>query len=326
MSAGALIGFGLAFVVLSWTCSTVLAGALALRRGPGDAAVARVEAGLAVLLPPVVALAVTLALVAHSIRQLAIGGDHCAPHAHHLHLCTAHGAPWASDAGAVALAAVLGVLASGRLAHVVARHLRAARALRVLAREASTRGDVAVVASERAFLFAAGLIRSRIYMLTSAWDALDASARAGAIAHERAHVHGRDVLWRAALASAAILGAPFVARRALARWDRATERLRDQDAAAAVGSAEDVAAALLLLARRGAQAPGWASASLVPRETGAADVAGRIDALLSGAAPRRAHARRLARTAGAGAATIVALAIAFADPLHHALETVLGVF
>jgi hypothetical protein len=117
----------------------------------------------------------------------------------------------------------------------------------------------------------------------------------------------------------ALLGAPVLARRALVMWRSATERVCDGRAAAEVDAAA-VASALVALARVGnAPAVGVAFAS-------PAGVVERVEALLAPLPTGELMARRIARGLWLSLTACALAAALFADPLHHALETLLGVF
>lgn len=321
--SGSLIGFGLAFLVVSWSLSAALGALLTVRarRRPQDPAIERALAAVAVAAPPLVALlAVGTTLVDSAMRMGQ--GDHCLPHAHHLHLCLEHGGAWADSPGAVVLAAGAGALFLARLVRIAASQLQGTVWLRALDRVAQAGpGGARLVPSDRVFLFAVGILRPRIFVSSGAWHALDLEQRAAALAHERAHLAGGDLLWRALLSLAAVAGAPHVAQAALAAWDRATERVRDADAAAQVGP-DAVAGALVALARRGVEGPGWMAAALAPGD----QLVARVDALLRGGPVDRRAGQRLLLAAGGILLLVSVLAAASADPLHHALETILGVF
>jgi Zn-dependent protease with chaperone function len=323
MDGGTMVGFALAFVTATWSLSVVLcaAGALAVRLSTRDPAVERTAAAIAVASPPLLGLAAVVAIVVHSVAAAGGPGDHCAPHDHHLHLCVVHGTAWGREAWAVVAATVMGTFMLARVIGLGAAHVRGARAARDLRRVSVVSDGVHLVSAERPFLFVTGLARGAIFVSSAAWQALDAGERAAAIAHERAHIRHRDVLARAALTLCAIAGVPLLAGRMLRRWDSATERLRDRDASAATGDPTAVASALVVLARQGARAPAW-SLSFAP----SGELPLRVATVLADRPFHRRAAARLAQAACVAAATAAVLAFAGADPLHHLLETILGVF
>ena len=321
---GSLIGFALAFVLLSWVLSALALAVMRLLRDRLRAAGAQVErtaAALALALPAALALTVTVALAVRSLGA----GHHCLVHGTHPHLCLLHGELWGAQPWAVgALAALAGALAVALLRRVL-HGLRARVALRHLA-GAATRVDIAGIAthlvpSARAHSFVAGLLHARIFMTTAAWQALDEAGRHAVVAHERAHVTGRHLLWRWLLGALALLGAPVLSASLLRRWSEATERLCDAQAAEAVGDATVVAAALVQVAR-GVGAGEPALGLSFPSH--AAELEARVHAVLGGAPDGRRAASWLRAAATALLVVTLSLCVVAAEPIHHALETLLG--
>lgn len=314
---GGLIGFGVVFSLIGVATSVVACAALAgftaaaRRRGP---AVERRAVELATLVPIVAATIGVAALVAHSLTA----SDHCPGHGHHAHLCVAHGAAWLERPWAIAAGAAALMVGLGRATVLASIVLRGRARVRALASVATVVGELRLVESPRAFCFVAGLWRSAIYASTAAWRGLDDDERAAMLAHERAHVRGRDVARRALLDLAMIVAAPLAPAYLAARWDDATERLRDADAAA-ISSPDAVARALLAMCRLGAVRVAGASF-----EAGARTLSTRIAAVLAEVPSGRSQARTMV---AAATTTILMLAVAsaiFASSLHHALETLLG--
>jgi Zn-dependent protease with chaperone function len=333
MSAGSLVGFALVAVIVSWAASAALGAAATAgrrrlaRRGP---AAERAGASLALLLPPVLGLAVTAALALGKLWAATNGGDHCLTHPHHLHLCLVHGGAWAGEAWALALLAAAGTAFLARLAAASARHLRAGRSLRRLARVsrplADDARDVVLAPSALPFAFTAGLLRPRVYVSSALWDRLDGRQREALLAHERAHLRRGDVRTRVALELAGLLGAPFVAERLLAQWSAATERWCDAEAAARVADPLVVAETLVRVARLGAAASGGARPAGALSFTACRDDLGaRVEALLAWDG-REGRSRALAWSTAAAVALAAAAAGAFAHPLHHVFESLLGSF
>lgn len=317
---GAAIGFALVFVVTAWTVSALfsllLAATAARLRRLGPAAERRLTA-LVAALPVLIAVAVVATLVVRSVA----GADHCPDHDHHAHLCIAHGGAWAERPWAVALVAAAAAIVIARLVIFAATSLRARRAVARLRAASRRTAGVRLIDSSRPFCFVAGLRCPEIYASTAAWHGLDPEERDAMIAHERGHVRHRDLAWRGLLEVAAAFGAPLTPAPLLARWEHATERLRDGDAAVEIGDPAAVAAAMVHLCRLGAAVP-------APRVLGfpapPAALDERVEALLSDA-PR---GDRAASAVGLSwlvllSAAIVAVAT-HAEPLHHAFESVLG--
>lgn len=326
VAPGSLVGFALAFAVVALAVSIV--GALAFRcarrrlvaAGP---AAERRGAGIALLAPPLLAGAT---VVAAAVAPFA--ADHCAVHGHHLHLCLAHGAAWASRPLAVAVVAGLAALIVIAAAGGVAGALRTRRLTRALRRAGTIHrdGDIEVVVAPfaRRLAFTAGVVRPRVYVSTAVWARLADDERRALIAHEVAHARGGDVRWGWLIAAASSLGAPRVAAELRRAWHAATERLRDAEAARAVGDQAVVGAAMLAVARvPAAAAPAGAVAATAEAD---ADLAMRIDALLAGGSDGVARSRAITRVALAGFAAAVAALVIWSEPVHHALETLLAVF
>ena len=321
-----LIGFALALFATGWVLSLVLGGGfLAVRgrlarRGPE---VERAAAAATLVLPALLAVALVAALAGHSLL-IGWGGapDHCPVHSHHPHLCLFHGAGWTHTPWAMVALAVLATLALVRAVQLVAHRLAAARALARIARAGqrvlSGPVPVVVVPSLRAFFFVAGTVQPRIFVSDTAWAALGGPQRAAALAHETAHARRRDLLRAFLLELAGLVAAPIFHRHLLTIWWSATERVCDEEAAAAVGSREEVAGALLALARLGAHpCPG---AAFHPNPAGVVE---RVEALLG--PPVQGRALVILWLTVAVAAIATAAAVAAAAPLHHALETILGI-
>ena len=324
-----LIGFALTFLVASWAFSIalgaiVLLGARWLRsRGPSAE---RRAATYAVALPPAIGLAVVSLLAGYSAFGSWLGVvDHCPEHHHHLHLCLFHGAEWASQGWAVAAVALFGTFAAVRVVHHAATLWRARLDLRRIAGISrcveSPAGEVLLAPANRPFCFVAGLVRPRIFVSVAAWECLDDEERLAMLAHERAHADQGDPWRRSVLGLIAIFGAPLVAVRLLTLWGRATERLCDHRAAALLSRPEAVARALVSLSGARAVRPPRAAPCFVP---GARDLIDRVEAVLAGHGDGRLAARRIGRTAVLLAASVIAAAGALAQPIHHALETLLG--
>jgi Zn-dependent protease with chaperone function len=317
------IGFGLAFVAASWITSILLSAGVLLGGRRRDAEVERAGAAAALVLPVAIALSVVLALVGRSLAIPLLGlDDHCPAHGHHLHLCLFHGAGWVAHPWAIAAIALVGTVLTLRLGQTIVAWVRTARALRRLERAATTLdgGRVLVAPSPRVFFFVAGLRRPRVYVSSAAWDALADDERRAALAHERAHAVQGDLVRRIVYGIFAALGAPIVARRTLGVWSSATERVCDRRAAEALGDPDPVARALVALARRGT-----APAALAPSFAPAPDeLALRVEALLD-ETTRSSTATRLRALATLAVPAVLVASFGFADPLHHALETFLGI-
>lgn len=312
-----LVGFGVVFVLVSWLGSAALV--LALRRlVHGGAAVERRAAMLAAALPVLLGAAVTAILLIGSL----MGRDHCLAHDHHAHLCLQHGAVWAERSWALVLVAAWlakALLGGSALMRALLRGRRLWRELRSPPRLAlARRGEPVVVPSERPFSFVIGLRRPVIVVSTAARALLDDEEWRAMLAHERGHITGRDLGARLRLELLLLFAAPFAAAAVRERWELATERLRDSDAAEQE-SPEAVASALVRMVRASLPLP---AAAFAPQAT--TELARRVTALLDGAPRGDLEARRISRLSLWASAAVTAAAVALAHPLHHALETLLG--
>lgn len=317
---GSLIGFAVVFYCAAVGLSAV-AGVVVMALRPRVAGHgARTEkhvAGFAIAAPVIVAFGATVALALYSLA----GADHCLDHSHRLHLCLRHGGGFASRA--LLLAGLAGFVVYGLITVVtrVVRLFRAGRLTRKLARSAtlvSLAGvDVFVTPSEKPFCFSAGLLGSRVFMSSAAWNALDNDERRAAIAHEAAHGRSRDLLARTLLDTCGLFGAPSVARRLILWWSAAAERACDAAAGEATGDASSLASAIVAMLRAGADpAVGFAS-------FGAGDPLARVEILLAGVPANRAS-RGLLIVLFAAALLVIISAAVSADPVHHLAETILG--
>lgn len=327
IAPASLIGFALVFIATTWAASTVLCAAVlpampALRRlGPRAE---RRAASIALCMPVALAAAVTASLVLLSAIGPSMGYiDHCLAHNAHLHLCLEHGTNWLSRWWPAVLIASLGGLFAVRAARVAHRWWRTLARLRALesVSTAHTMADgtlVRLAPSRHPFCFTVGVRTPRIYLGSATLDRLGPAEQAAVVAHERAHVLHGDV-WRGTVLSlASLFGAPLLAWRTLAAWRDASERACDRRAADEVGSSATVASALLGFARAPACTLGCGFASRGDQLTR------RIEAVLAQPATGARAARRISAAAGLFFTALVAAVIVLADPLHHALESVLG--
>jgi Zn-dependent protease with chaperone function len=274
------------------------------------------------VLPPVLALGLVAVLAAESMLGLRAGTDHCLEHDHHLHLCLLHGAAWASQAWALTLVVFAGSFVAVRSvvslwAHAMAQ--RSASRLRSLGTAIGPRGCYLVPSRER-FAFTAGLTSPIVLLSSAAWDALSPAQRDAVVAHELGHVAHGDVWRRAVLGIAASLGAPLLASRLLGVWSLAAERICDRRAALAVGRPSIVASAMLALAR--AAPPRTAPAGAV--FAAASHLPERVHSMLGEGPGGETPSKYMLWGMACAALWAAGAFVLFAEPLHHALETVLG--
>jgi len=128
-----------------------------------------------------------------------------------------------------------------------------------------------------------GLLRPTIIVAEDLRDTLDAEALAAALAHERVHVRHRDPLriWLAQIATDLQWPSPS-ARRRLRHWLTSLELARDEEARLEGAAGEDLAAAVVTVARM----PWCPSAGAVAGLTGAeTSLASRVNRLLAPVPP-----------------------------------------
>jgi beta-lactamase regulating signal transducer with metallopeptidase domain len=130
-----------------------------------------------------------------------------------------------------------------------------------------------------------GLLRPRVVVAEDVRGTLDPAALGAALAHERVHVRHRDPLriWLAQIATDLQWPSPW-ARRRFERWLGALELARDDEARLDGVSGEDLAAAVVAVARMPRRAPGAALAGLTGAET---SLASRVHRLLEPVLPDR---------------------------------------
>lgn len=316
MNAASLVGFGVVFLLVCGITSVVLAF-LVPRLGQRPPAVERRIAELTALVPVVLASAVVTILAIQSV----VGVDHCDAHGHHAHLCLAHGMAWAERPWAIAVVAAGIAIVAARAIVLLASNVRGHVSVARLRQTLPDGARVQLVPTNRVFCFVAGLRRPAIYVSTAARNALPPDEWDAMLAHETSHVTHRDLLHRLKLELLLLFAAPLAGMAIRERWDAATERLRDADAAEHA-SPEAVASALVHMAR--AQALPRLGPVAAFTATDARLLTSRVESLLDGTPRGDSNARRLAHVAVASTLGAVILALVFAEPLHHALETLLG--
>jgi Zn-dependent protease with chaperone function len=179
---------------------------------------------------------------------------------------------------------VLGLAGLARAAFTAGQICAFGSAVRRAVAAASCGGQVRVLESDRPLCFAQGTLRPAIYVTTGLLGALPECDLAAVLAHERAHLRRRDNLTGTVLtlfyAFFFLPGTGVLLRD----WRQAAERACDTEAAREVGSACDVAAALV----RAAGLIGGAGP--LPAGVGfaddAAEIEDRVRALLDGSPER----------------------------------------
>lgn len=319
MSAGSVLGFGLVFVAIAWPLSAVGGWVLARvsRRLASSGPLTERRAAEAVAIVP---LALAAAMVATLMAHSALGPDHCDAHAHHAHLCLAHGSAWLDRVWVMVTLAAVFAAVLVRCSLLAAAAIQGTRSIAQLRSIGNRCGDVCIVDSDRAFGFVGGFVRPTIFVSTRAWSALDASERRALVAHESAHVRHGDLTTRFLLECALVLAAPFVAGRVRSMWMGATERLCDAHAAAETGDPAAVASAMVSLCKLNVARP----ASAFAFTPGADQLADRVRAVLARSPIGQGTAAVLTKTIAIVVVLLVGVSVLTAAPLHHAFETLLG--
>lgn len=168
-----------------------------------------------------------------------------------------------------------------------------------------------------------GLVRPRVVVTGELRGALDPAALAAALAHERVHVRHRDPLriWLAQIATDLQWPSPS-ARRRFEHWLGALELARDEEARLDGVPGEDLAAAVVAVARMPRRPLGGAMAGLTGAET---SLASRVHRLLEPVPPdrgRRSIGLLVAVIAVLGAST--AIGAAYGDYVLRAMPFIGG--
>jgi Zn-dependent protease with chaperone function len=138
---------------------------------------------------------------------------------------------------------------------------------------------VYAIPSPRHLCFALGLSHPAIYVSQLLDDHLTPRDREVMLCHEVAHIRRKDATTRLILAVFFALVPLPGSRRLTQDWERATERACDAEAAVRVGSAADVAAALIRAAQLTARGTAMPGGSCFAADDD--DIEGRVLALLA---------------------------------------------
>jgi beta-lactamase regulating signal transducer with metallopeptidase domain len=314
VTLGSMLGFAVVFVLVCGAVSVACAATLS--RFARHAAVERRAAWIAAAVPVVVGAGVVVILVGESL----VGDDHCVQHDHHAHLCVAHGAAWLSRPWAVGIIAASAMLVTVRACVLVGGLVRARVIASRLRRVGAKTGRIVLVESERVFCFVAGIARPAIYVSTGAREQLSTDEWNAMLAHEESHIENRDLAARVLLEVLLVFAAPLVGIAIRARWESATERLRDADAGAKFG-VDAVANALVRMASSLVRSP-RAVAAFTP--SAGASLTRRVESLLDETPAGDGEAKQLGRRVQVLVAVSLVVVLVFAGPIHHALETLLG--
>jgi hypothetical protein len=163
-----------------------------------------------------------------------------------------------------------------------------------------------------------GVVRPQVVIAEEVRAALDPAALAAALAHEHAHVRRRDPLriWLAQIATD-LQWPSSSARRRLAHWLGALELARDEEARLDGAAGDDLAAAVVAVARMPQWRPGAATAGLTGAES---SLASRIHRLL-GPLPLDAGRRSIALPLAVAAVLVASVAVgaAYGDDVLRAM-------
>jgi hypothetical protein len=163
-----------------------------------------------------------------------------------------------------------------------------------------------------------GVVRPQVVIADEVRAALDPAALAAALAHEHAHVRRRDPLriWLAQIATDLQWPSPS-ARRRLAHWLGALELARDEEARLDGAPGDDLAAAVVAVARMPHRRPGAAMAGLTGAES---SLASRVHRLL-GPLPPDTGRRSIALPLAVAAVLVASVAVgaAYGDDVLRAM-------
>jgi Zn-dependent protease with chaperone function len=263
------------------------------------------------------ALFTLLCFLPSLLGAVGLMADHCLSHDdHHAHLCLSH--PPAAVGGLLG-ALLLGL--AGVHGHFAlwsqARTWLAGRRLLRLLPLASTQGpaaDVRLLAAQAPLSLSAGIFRPAVYVSSGLLAVTSPRVLSVILEHERAHVRRRDGL-RKLLAS--LLGAahfPATRRLLLADLSLACEQACDAEAAERAGDGLEVAEAIVAMERVLTAGP---ALGVYTSAFGGSNVAARVEALLDPPSDRP-------RLKGAWLVAGAVGMLAAAEPLHHGIETLVG--
>jgi beta-lactamase regulating signal transducer with metallopeptidase domain len=269
-------------------------------------------------------LSMTFALFAASVMPaleslLFSAVDHCLAHDDgHAHLCFIHRTHHAPHAWFWVLTAMASTWLLWHVCAAVARAVHSMRIVRSLVLTGDNpRGRTVVLEHSSALCITAGLLRPRVLVSRGLLEALSPDQQRALLAHEQGHTERRDALMRF---TAAILSRVYprqLRRRMLDELELAAEQACDEAAASAVRDRLVVADTILAVERATSDIPGDLRPLAVAM--GQLAIETRVRALLD--PPEQRGALHLAYAA------MVAISIGLAlqaDPLHHAVESLLS--
>ena len=295
--------------VLGWAFPTMV------DRAANRAPEVRIRIITLMLLAPLLAGALITAacFLSSGIAQQAAHLDHCLAHQDgHPHLCLTHG-HWLPNAlGWALLISSVGAIL-GLLHRTWARHQRARGSLQALAMlGASEQDKYTLLHLDQPLAFTTGLWNARVWISQGLVTRLGEMGMRAVLAHEAVHAHHRDPLSMVFSEAAASILPPPVRRALLNALELALEHRADEGAVIATGSRLQVAETLLQAQRLLGLRPLAAAFFQGSR------LEARVMVLLEPVEP--SPALRL----WPWVLALSAVTIALSDPLHHGVETLLG--
>jgi hypothetical protein len=242
--------------------------------------------------------------------------DHCSDHhLGHDHLCFTHTPESLGLEVWLLLAGLVAGIGPFAISQGIAL-LRASRNANALVARSSVEKGLNVIDSGAPFAITVGIFAPRVVVSRGLIDHLPPEHLKVVLAHEQAHVHRRDSLWKVLASILSLVFFPATRRVLLADLVLAAEQACDKDAADQIGNRIQVAQAILFMERL---LNGFtASYRTVTTAFDNAPAVRRVELLLAEtktSAPVRLDIFIV---------LFVALALRFASSLHHAAETLLG--
>lgn len=255
-----------------------------------------------------------LVLAACFLPSLFVAADHCLHHGlHHPHLCLRHLPHVAPTLAAWAMAGFIVARATHGLGGAARGLLGSMSTVRTLSEAAAPGTDgIRVLPGTQPQAFVLGLLRPALFASRGLLS-MPEDVQGVVLAHERAHLERRDPLRQ--LIAKAVLGLhlPGIAEILHRRLQVASEMAADAQAADACCDGSRVADVLVQLSRARHPYPS-------PAVGFVGDLEVRVRRLLG---PRGHDVLGPAWLGGMVVATVLS-AMALAEPLHHAVETFLG--
>jgi Zn-dependent protease with chaperone function len=282
----------------------------------------------ALIAPVIVAASICSALLWPGVVRLAC---HCVTHGlHHPHLCLRH--PDYATAALVPaslIAATWFLLVAPRVAGLARNVWQTKRWIRRVSKTPHRVFDdirFHVIDAPGLGACTTGFLSPRIAVDDTLWRRLSADERRAVLHHEEAHRQRRDPLTLLVLEICSAL-VPTRAKKLVQLWQKDAETECDRHAAEVTRSADSVAAALLAIARYQRETPRVG----LPLGASAAgsELEGRVRVLLAdNATPGRAAnlGCDFFRVTLIGSAISVVVTLTTDDWVHHAAETLLGLF